>query len=423
MRYLLPVLMVVLVVTASVTVGTPAPTPETASAAATRDAPDGIIEPIATSRNTTNYLALSGGGNERTRFGNASLDLGAAVAADSARLEEAFVSETAVGRFRSAPNTSAKTAVLQQISRELGNRTLALRQSQRRTIQQFDDGRISAEVVLRRLSTGDARARSIERGALRLQAIARFTPRYTTPFNVTSRLNNVKQRAGLFYTDPRQSVRASLVGQRNTKHYLLKSGGSGIVLAGTDSRRQRYVRDAFIDNRFEQSGSDRFDGDIGTALDFVQDLYSWAGSDSNQRGPDSDIDSMLESVYQVSITHRHGELLTYLDGSDAEVFMEVQQKRLPRLPVTESVSETNTTADLTIRANMTHVTGPMQLAVRDATTDVPVDARITVDGQFVGTTGDDGDIWTIQPEETVRVEATADGDRVAFTLVRDTSGV
>jgi hypothetical protein len=406
-----------------VTVGTPALTPETPPATATQDAPDALIKPIATSPNTTNYLTLPDGGNERTRFGNASLDLGAAVAADSARLRESFVSETAVERFRSAPNTSAKTAVLGQISRDLENRTLALRQSQRRTIQRFDDGRVSAEVVLRQLSTADARARSIERGAVRLQGIARFTPRYTTPFNITSQLNNVKQRAGLFYTDPRQGVRASLVGQRNTKRYLLKTGGSGIVLAGTDSRREQYVRDAFIDNRFEQRGGDRFDGDIGTALDFVQELYPWAGSDGNQRGPDSDIDSMLQSVYKVSITHKHGELLTYLDGSDAEVFMEVQQKRLPRLPVTESVSETNTTADLTLRANLTHVTGPMAVTVRDTTTDTPVDARITVDGEFVGTTGDDGEIWTIQPGERVQVEATADGDRVAFTVVHDTSGV
>ncbi len=423
MRYSLPVLMVVFVVTATVAVGTPAPAPEASPVAATQDTPDGLIKPIATSRNTTNYLALPDDETERAQFGNASLDLGAAVAADSARLQESFVGEAAVERFRSAPNTSARTDALHRFSSDLSNRTGALRQRQRRTVQQFDDGRISTAVVLRRLSTIDARARAIDRAAVRLQGIAQFTPRYTTPFNITSRFNNVKQRASLLYTGPREGVRASLIGQRNTKQYLLRTGGNGLALAGTDSRRQRYVRDAFVDDRFQQSGSDRFDGDIGTALDFVQELYPWAGDSGNQRGPDSDVDSMFESVYQVSITHRHGELLTYLDGSDAEVFKEVQRKRLPRLPVTESVSEANTTADLTVRANLTHVTGPMELTVRDTTANVPVDARITVDGQFVGETGDDGRLWTVQPGETVRVEATTDGGRVAFTVVRDTSGV
>ncbi|AQL42873.1 hypothetical protein BV210_09175 [Halorientalis sp. IM1011] len=421
MRYAFPALVAVLVVTATVTVGTPALSSPTPADTVASETPDSAAAPIATTGNTSNYLELDR--TTRSQFGNASLDLGAAVAADSAQLRETFAIETGVERFRSAPNTSAKTAVLRDQSAEIRNRTAALRQYQRRTIQQFDDGHIPAEVVFRRLAMIDSRARTIEDSALRLQGIAQFTPRYTIPFEIDNQLTNARERAGLFYTDPRENLRASLVGTRDTKQYLVQTGGSGFVLAGADSSRQSYTREGYIDNRFQQSGSDRFDGDFGAALDYVSDLYPWAGTDRNQRGSEDDIDSLLASIYQVSITHKHGELETYLDGSNADVFMEVQDKRLSRLPVTSTVSETNATADLTVDANLTHETGPMELTVRDTTTDDPVDARITVDGQFVGETGADGTLWTIQPDETVDVEARTDDGSVAFSVIHDTSGV
>ncbi|MFB6083428.1 MAG: hypothetical protein ABEJ94_04205 [Halorientalis sp.] len=421
MRYTLPAIAAVLVVTATVAVGTPALSPATPPAPAARNTPDATATSIATVGNTSNYLELPSG-DTRSRFGNASLDLGAAVAADSARLQETLAIEAGVERFRSAPNSSAKTAVLRAVTSDIENRTAALRRYQRRTIRQFSDGRISAEVVFRRFAVIDARARAIEDSAIRMQGIAQFTPQYTIPFDISNRLINARERAGLFYTDQRENVRASLVGRREAKRYLVRAGGSGIVLANVDSRRQSYTREAFVDDRWRRGGSDRFDGDIGAALDFVYDLYPWAAEDENQRGPDADIDSMLESIYKVSITHRHGELLTYLDGSTAEIFMEVQDKRLPRLPIAGTVGETNATADLTVRVNLTHPTGPMEVAVRDATTGAPVDARIRVDGQFVGETGEDGRLWTIQPDERVRVEAVADGGRVAVTVVHDTGG-
>jgi len=421
MRYALPALVAVLVVTATVAVGAPTLSSPTSSATAAGETPDTVAAPIATTGNTSNYLELDG--TTRSQFGNASLDLGAAAAADGAKLQETLAIETGVERFRSASNSSDKTAVLRNESSDLGNRTAALRQYQRRTVQQFADGQISAEVVFRRFAAIDSRARTIEDSTVRLQGIAQFTPRYTIPFDIDNQLTSAGERSRLFFTDPRENLRASLVGTRDTKRYLVQTNGDGLVLAGADGSRQTYTREAFVDDQFQQRGSDRFDGDFGAALDYVNELYPWAGTPGNQRGPDSDIDSMLESIYQVSITHRHGELLTYLDGSNGEVFMEVQDKRLSRLPIASTVSETNATADRRVEANLTHVTGPMELTVRDTTTGEPVDARISVDGQFVGETGDDGKLWTIQPSEAVDIEATDDDGSVAFSVIHDTSGV
>ncbi|SDE90106.1 hypothetical protein SAMN05216218_102133 [Halorientalis regularis] len=419
MRYLLPALVAVFVVTATVAVGTPALSPGPQSGTATQAAPGSIAAPVTTARNTTNYLELPTE-DTRSRIGNASLDLGAAVATDSAQLQETFTSETDVEQFRMAPNSSAKTAVLRETATDLRDRTSALRQFQRRTIQQFDDGQISARVVFRRFAVIDSRARAIEESAVRIQGLAQFTPQYTVPFEIENRFSNARQRAGLFYTDPRQNIRSSLVGTRNTKQFLVQTGSSGIVLSSADSRRQAYLRESFIDNRFQEGGNDRFNGDITAAIDFVYDLYPWAARDSNQRN--DDIDSMLNGVYQASFDHKHGELLTYLDGSNGEIFFETQEKRLSTLPVGETVTARNATADLTAQVNLSHPTGPIELTVRDTASGDAVDARILIDGQFVGTTGADGRLWTVQPRTSTRIKVIAGDDHLTFTTAHAVTG-
>jgi hypothetical protein len=410
--------MVVLVVTATVTVGTPALSPDTPS----RTAGQGVLDdvaPIASPGNTSNYLALPDGADTRNRFGNATLDFGATVAADSARLQESLDSQIAIEAFRAAPNSSAKTESLRRAANDLENRTAALDRHQKRTIEQFAADRISTEMLFRRIAEIDSRARAIYSSTQRIERIAENTEGYVVPFDLSARFNNIEQRAGLLYTGWRSNVRESLAGTQGSRQYLLSGTNDALVAAGAVNGQ--YVREAYIDSQYQRGGNDRFDGSLSDALDYVYELYPWA--EANQRPPYSDIDTLVGSVYQVEINHQQGRLLTYLDGSTGNVFLEIQQTRLSTLPVAETVTETNESADLSLRTNLTYPTGPMELTVRNTATGTPADARITVDGQFVGETGTDGSLWTVQPDETARIVATDGDDRVVLDVIHDRSGI
>ncbi|WP_424017211.1 DUF7096 domain-containing protein [Halorientalis pallida] len=413
MRYSLPVLMGVLVVTATVTVGTPALSPGPATPEADRGAADAVVAPIVSTQNSSNYLAIPESGNERTRFGNASLDFGATVAVDSARLQESLAGQSAVEAFRAAPNTSAKTAVLQRAVADLENRTTALFQRQQRSVESFNDGRISAELLFRRVAEIDSRARAIYSSARRIERVAGNTEGYVISFDLSTRFNNVEQRTGLLSTEVRSNVVDSLAGTRDSRRYLMTASNDGFVVAGVD--QGQYVREAYIDSRYQRSGSDRFDGDLGAAIDYVYELYPWA--ENNQRRPYPDIEPIVSSIYRATINHKHGRLVTYLDGSNGEIFFETQEKRLSTLPVTGTATARNATADLAARVNMSHPTGPMEMTVRDTTSGDAVDARIVVDGQFVGTTGADGRLWTVQPGANTRIEVIAGDDRLTFSTI------
>ncbi|RXK50519.1 DUF7096 domain-containing protein [Halorientalis pallida] len=417
MRYSLPVLMVVLVVTATVTVGTPALSPGTSSPVVDRGAVDAVA-PIADAQNASNYLTLPDSGAERSQFGNATLDFGATVAVDSANLQESLSTQTAIESFRTAPNTSAKTTALQRAAAVLENRTSALFQRQQRSIRQFNDGRISTELLFRRLAETDARARAISSSAVEIQRTAENTGGYVIPFDLSSRFNNVEQRTTLLYTDLRGNIGASLAGTRDSRRYLVSASNNAFVVAG--GTQGQFVRETYIDSQFQRGGSDRFNGDLGDAIEYVYDLYPWA--EANQRPPYSDIDTVVGSLYQVTINHKHGRLLTYLDGSNGEIFFEIQENRLSTLPTTETATAENESADLSVRANLTYPTGPMELAVRNTAADTPADARISVDGQFVGRTGSDGRLWTVQSEATTQIEAVAGDDRVSFTVTNVAAG-
>lgn len=410
MRHTVPVVVVTMVVAATIATGVPAAAPV---APTTVEPSDGAATmAIAGPPNTSQYLALPDGGAHRARFGNASLDFGAAVAMDTARFQESLaVSSTAV-QFENAPNASAKTAVLRGATDDLSNRTAALRQYQLRTIRRFTAGELTAAATLRRFGVIDARAREIDASGARIRAIAGGFP---VPGEISDRITDVRQRSQLLSTDLRADVRRALVGDADPTQHLVSTSTDGVVLAKINGGQ--FVREAYLDGYFREDGRNRFDNDLGAAYDFTTELYSWAYQ--NRVGSPGGEPLINSSVYQIDIPHRHGNVLTYLDGSIAEVFLERQEKWLSVLPVARTVTETNATADLSVRANMTHPTGPMDLAVRNPSTDDPVDARISIDGQFVGETGSDGRLWTIQPRETVRIEAATGDGRVATTVTND----
>jgi hypothetical protein len=403
----------VLLLTATVAAGTPALSPATPVQPAAQDATRPATAPIATSANTSNYLALPGG-PERSAFGNASLDLGAAAAIDSARLQESFVDQTTVEAFRSAPNSSARVTVLERAADDIENRTTAIRRYQRRSIGEFTAGRITAETLFKRFAVVDVRAREVRNG---IRTIQQTTTGYSVPAEVDDRFDELRQATMLYSTDQRTSIRRALVGDRSRLDQFVSTTDGGLVLAKIARGEQTYEREAYIDGRYRQSGDDRFNDDFENAYDFALGLYPWA--DENRVTSPGVVPLGVHSVYRINIHHAHGELVTYLDGASADVFLEEQVKRLSVLPPGQAVTGTNETADLTVEANLSHPTGPMQVTVRDSVTGTAEDARIRVDGQYVGQTGEDGRLWTLQPDASVRVEAAVGNETVSVTGVAD----
>ena len=396
MRHRLPAVLATLVVLATLSTGVSAGPAATGSPGAVAPTESGASLPVVSVSNTTGYLALPNGetDEQRDRFGTANVDVAGAAAMESSRFRIRLFRRSTIEAFRSAPNTSARTRVLRDAASDLENRSQALREQQSVALRAYNDGEISTETMLRRLAIVDARADRLDAAVTQLLQTVGTEPGYTLPTDLRIRIQNSRAEPVVMQGLVKSTIGNSVSGSGPQQVYVGNTDES-LVLARIGGGR--YVREAYVASAQGGPGPDRFRASeqypVSAALERAQVLYPWAFDNRISTRRARGIG--LTPIYRFTIDHSHGQLDIYLDGRTNQTFREIQDERISRLPVGETV--TRETENLTIRANTTHPTGPMEVTVRDPELNATVDARISIDGTPVGRTGSDGSLWTIRP--------------------------
>lgn len=395
------VLLALVVATATVAAGAPLSAPTDGADAVAEPAPQQTASAsVAALPNSTNYLTVGDGGS--ARFGNASLDVASATAVETGRQETRLVEGATIQAFESADNDTMRTAVLERASRDLENRTVALERRHERAIAQFTAGQRSTGAFLREVAVVDARASELQTTGATLLRTARQAPGYSLPIGVRTRLESLEAGPVLLQGPVRSTAGQAIVGSTDSAAVYVEATDDGVVLARITE--DRFVRETYRSGT-PRSGEDTFSENgqapINTAYERARTLYPWAVSNGITTPSANGYGNT--PVYRITLDHTQGQLVSYLDGTSGDVAREIQEQRLSRLPVQSN--RTNATAELRLVANLTHTSGPMALTVRDPVTNETVDARVRVDDQFVGTTGADGRLWTVQPPGVVTVQA------------------
>ncbi|MFC6974344.1 hypothetical protein ACFQL1_06255 [Halomicroarcula sp. GCM10025709] len=130
----------------------------------------------------------------------------------------------------------------------------------------------------------------------------------------------------------------------------------------------------------------------------AEDLYPWLYS---QQLPSVNTYG-TSSIYRLTANHPSGQLTTYIDGGTTDVFHESQRLQLSTI----RASETRVTINDSVRVEVTRTyeTGPVRVSVRNNDTGAPMAGTVAVSGREVGTTGDDGTLWTVEPRGSYSVE-------------------
>lgn len=354
--------------------------------------------------NSTNYLDVEQESVQRGEHGNASLDVGAALTQETVRLGADLDRRSFANAYRDAPNESARTALLGREVDHLSHRIDAIERQQQRAIDRYNAGELTAEEFLRELATVDVAARQVAARFQHLRDLAGFA----LSEDLDQRMDALETRLVPLRGPVRSRVGAATTGQGPATTAYALTSPNAVVLGTTDGTQ--FYREAHLPDERAPSDPDQFATDedpsgITAASDRARELYPWGYADAGpslQRIPGT-------SVYRVRLDHSQGLLETYLDGATRNVFREVQTLRVDRIPTSTT---TNRTAALALHLNRTYGTGPMAVTVVDPTTGTPVDATVRVNGQRVGTTGDDGTLWTVTPHRQVRIVAVDGNDTV-----------
>ena len=212
-----------------------------------------------------------------------------------------------------------------------------------------------------------------------LQSLASSVESAADPYpGLENRLRNLQADLLQHQGPLRDDLGAAVTGGGATDRLFVGASGQGAVLATIEDGT--YVREAVrTDARDAAVGG----VDLDAAQDRIAELYPWAWV--NNGGVS--IRSIGKDVFRFELSHDHGSLDSLLDTSSRNVYREVQEKSLSRLPtaVGAQASANNTT----ITVSKAYAGGPLAVDVTNAT-GAPLPATVRVNRTVVGETGEDG---------------------------------
>lgn len=358
---------------------------------------------IETDENSTNYLSPTAPTGEE--YERVTMDASTAVAADVQEVHAAHDTETFERRLQSA-DAEKRSAVAQAQLESSRDRLQRLDRRQATLFEAYSAGETSTPALLRELI---ALAAAIDAQS---ELIARAESDADPPTPLRVEVETLEDAVSVDQPVT-ERVQESLVGGEPTTVYLQRSD-DGLVLGLIDDTD--YYRQATLLSERDLDGTDQFGDDLSPggyseAQQRMEELYPWAYNLPNlQIGGDDDL-SVYSGIYQLGLHHPHGELTAYFDGATTNVFHENQRLRLDVLPIDRTVS--NTTESGTLTVETTRSTGAMRVTAESAD-GTAAEVPVRIGDQPVGTTDEEGTLWTVQPDDEFELEATMpDGTNVS----------
>lgn len=368
--------------------------------------------------NTTNYLSPNDRPNRR-EFVQASVDVGSAVDASATRLEGAHRTQTLdVQLAQESATTEDQLAAIERAVGGAETQRDRLIDSQNSLYRAYNNGSLTRQAFVRKLVRLEVRASEYRTYVDGLEERAEGEFGNDIPFSLETRLTSLQSGVAILPTPLSERVRDSVVGATGPLTVYTEGTEDALVLATVDGATFR--RQATLLSEHQSDAPDEFEQSdqqaIAQVVERTTELYPWAYSNDQQFSRRVESAGPTTSIYRIEADHPQGSLSAYLSGSTTNVFHEIQTLDPTEVPVHKTVA--NETERLALTVTTTTETGPMRI---NLTTGVGErhNGTIRIDGQPVGTTGDDGLLWTVRPSGTFRLTAVGeDGAEASLERIR-----
>ena len=377
---------------------------------------------------TTASLTIPPFERETTSPLQATIDVSGTIALDERGLRARFREHRLDARFGATTDTATRRAELRTTATHIESRIMQLQERQSTAITAYNNGSLSDQEFLRTLARIDetadglatatdrvaARARSIPQSSINGQPAARWARNKQTelsPLQGPIR-NRISQALRGNNTEPTTNPPsldriAPTSGERpEPLSVYAETSQQGIVLAMIDDGQ--YYREATLLGQRNATGSalnttDAVRTRIGT-------LYPWGTNNSAYTGLSTDRETRFA---QSTLSHDHGDLTTLLNQSSGRVIAEQQRKSLSQMPTTTPLIATEESFQLWV--NRTYPTGPLDVSLMTPEGQ-PVDGTIVINDRPAEQTGEDGQLWTLTPAETMTIVAQANGETIRVRI-------
>ena len=388
-----------------------------AGATAAEEGPDVLVvdgdrpavSPVA---NTTNYLSLES--TDRTAYVRADVDVAAAVGVSAQRLHARQDRAVFDARFEASESESDRVALVRETADIASARTDRLDDRHGALLRAYSNGSLSQETTLRRLARLSVAAEVSQNTLQHVSDRVDGSSRTSVPVTLETRISDLQTGVVSLPNPVADRVEAGLAGERDP--LVVHAGGTEneLMLATVDGGE--FVRTATVRDSYAPDQPDQFEQAEGRAVILALqrggELYPWVYE--NDIGGPQISGFGNTGVYLIRVDYGRGELRTYLSGGTTEPFHEIQTQRPGGVPVTGVTESAGDAVNLTLKT--TTGSGPMRVQLAQPSTGAPLNGTVAVDGQVVGRTGDDGMLWTVQPDGQFRVNATTGAGSVDTTV-------
>ncbi len=363
---------------------------------------------VTDAQNRTNFL-MPDSGTVREEYVRANVDVSGAVAVGVRELHGSFDRGTFRRDWSGSSNAVKRQLVRSELS-AIDARLEGLTLDRQALWRGYRNGEVTGPTFVRRSLLIHVRAEQLLdriESVQQLLSIASEPPYvqdYLTPIlNLRGRSSTLQNQVG-------GSVKGAVLGGADPRTVYHLLGENSIVSAAAGDGQ--FMRVAHLSTNLVANGTDRFaePRDV-SALRRFKELYPWA--DDNAIRSAQVLSFGNSTFYRGEIVHPQGELQAFIDGSSRDVFREIQTLRPDSVP--QQASVTNNTADLALIVNTTGSTGLLHVRVEQSGTRAPLDGRVRIDGQFVGSTGQSGTLWAVQPRGRFTVNVTSGGDTITVS--------
>lgn len=372
------------------------------------DRPSSLAQPA----NTTSYLRVPDDRLTRTSYAHPGVDVPGALATDRDRLRTSLVADSFEAEFENASSTAARTAAVTRAARQYERMITAAQQRQRDAISEYSTGKRTTQGLARSLARASETASAVVDGVENISDVANEPLDYGIGGGLETRFANMDPGLVTLDGELRSRFNEWVTGTRQADGAVyVEAGDSDLVLATV--LNDNYLRESYIGEEYDQVFASELETTELAQRLRIGNLYNWGLDD-----PNTVVAPRLErigniSVWEAESIHRQGRFVIHFDANTNNVFKEEQTKRISDVrPLTR---HTRTNGSLRLVVNETHDTGPTEVRLFDNVTGQPRNGTVYVGEMPVGTTGDDGRLWTIDSHGSTRIEArTADGSVSLF---------
>jgi len=331
------------------------------------------------------------------------VDLGPALGLSTNATTDRLRTLATVERVESSNTTDERRERLREALSDLERRVDELDERQTTAVEAYGRGEITSRELLVTLVRVSIAAEELNDRRGRIEALAADT----RGFDINrGRLASIGNRLSAFRGPVRAHAEAVLQGEADPHRFYLSTGPQSVTVSTILD--DTYLREAYRGDLRNGAGDAI---ELEVALDIVAASYPVIWNTTREQ---TQVFGGGET-YPVRIAHSRGDLTAFVDSDARAVYAEHQSRPLASMVADQQVQGAGEGVRLVV--NQTYPGGPAQIRVVDDVTGDPIDASVSIaietgDATRLGTTGDDGVLWTLSPYRRYTITVEAQGESV-----------